>query len=91
MANWDASLQSWTSVQLTDNSVLELNMPATAGHTRSRLPSTWEERLPRATSVFDFDMVQIEADLAYAVGDYDYLLNDIRRSFAILSAKVGFS
>ncbi|MFO1460141.1 MAG: hypothetical protein U1G08_12105, partial [Verrucomicrobiota bacterium] len=89
VANWDASLQSWTSVQLTDNSVLELNMPATARAYTFQAPSTWEERAaPGRLQSLISDMVQIEADLAYAVGDYDYLLNDIRRSFAILSAKV---
>ncbi|MCI0540886.1 MAG: hypothetical protein L0Z50_37270, partial [Verrucomicrobiales bacterium] len=86
----DANLVSWTSVQLTDSSVVQLELPATAQSYTFQAPAEWGTRAaPGRLQGIISDMVQTEADLAFAVGNYDALVNQIESAAALLSARNG--
>ena len=66
-----ANLLSWTGVVYSDNSVLNLNLPATAGtYTFQALPKWRTCAAPGRLQELISEMVQTEADLSYAVGNY---------------------
>src|SRR5262249_22743277 len=88
----DANLVSWTGVVLTDNSVLDLKLPATAGTYTLQAPPEWGTRAaPGRLQQIISDMVQTEADLAFAVGNYDVLINKIENQVDRIVAKNGLA
>jgi len=88
----ESNLISWTNVFLTDNQTVVLNLPATAGsYTFQALPEWGTRAAPGLLQATISDMVQTEADLAFAVGNYDLLINQIENAAAILSAKYGLA
>ena len=85
-------LASWTNVTFADESVtapadrvVELKLPATAKGYTFQAPPEWGERAaPGRLQSLLSDMVQIEADLSLAVGDYDALIGQIENKTRML-------
>jgi hypothetical protein len=77
---------------MTEGTVVELNLPATAESYTFQAPREWGSRAaPGRLQAIISDMVQTEADLAFAIGNYDALINQIENTAAIISAKNGMA
>lgn len=79
----------WTGVRLTDDSIIDLKLPASAGTYTFQAPQDWGSRAAsgRLQTIIS-DMVQTEAELGLAVGDYDALILQIEDAADLLEAKI---
>ncbi|MCC6235413.1 MAG: hypothetical protein IT580_22430 [Verrucomicrobiales bacterium] len=75
----DISHEINTSVQLLDDGILRLRLPSTAADYTFVAPEDWGQRAaPGRLQTAISDILQVQADLALAVGDYDFLYKQIR-------------
>jgi hypothetical protein len=77
-------------VVYSDDSVLDLKFPATAGSYTFQAPAEWGTRdAPGRLQQVISEMVQTEADLSYEVGNYDVLITKIENQADRIESKFG--
>jgi len=81
-----------TSVELLGDDILQLRLPASAADYTFMAPPDWGQRAaPGRLQTLVTEMMQVESDLALAVGDYDYLHKQIRDRIELLKARTGIA
>ncbi len=92
LSNFDQNMVSWTGVVASDNSVLDLKLPATAGTYTFQAPPEWGTRAaPGRLQDLISEMVQTEADVAYAAENYSTLILKIENQAQRIEAKLGLA
>ncbi|MBL9137623.1 MAG: hypothetical protein JNK85_17260 [Verrucomicrobiales bacterium] len=87
----DISLEGNTAVELLGDDLVHLRLPATAGDYTFVAPADWGQRAaPGRLQTLVGEMLQVQADLNIAVGDYDFLIKQIRDRVELLTAKTAF-
>ncbi len=87
ISNADA-LAGNTSVELLGDDLIHLKLPASAGDYTFAAPDSWGQRAsPGKLQIMVSAMMQTEAALSLSVGDYDYLIKQIRDKVEVLKAK----
>lgn len=92
-ANMTTALDSITGVASYFNEMsLEMNLPISAAGYTFRAPPEWGMRsAPGELQAVISELVQAQAALGYAVGDYDYLLLEIQAAAQALRAQHGIN
>ncbi|MBL9135673.1 MAG: hypothetical protein JNK85_07390 [Verrucomicrobiales bacterium] len=84
----DISLEGNTAVELLGDDLVHLKLPASAGDYTFVAPLTWGQRAaPGRLQTMVGEMLQVQADLALAVGDYDFLIKQLRDRVALLELR----
>lgn len=84
----DISLDGNTAVELLGDDLIHLKLPATAGSYTFAAPESWGTRAaPGKLQTMVGDMLQVQADLTLAVGDYDYLIKQLRDRVAMMKLR----
>ncbi|MCC7373410.1 MAG: hypothetical protein IT581_02050 [Verrucomicrobiales bacterium] len=84
----DISLEGNTAVELLGDDLVHLKLPATAGDYTFVAPPSWGQRAaPGRLQTMVGEMLQVQADLALAVGDYDFLIKQLRDRIALLELR----
>lgn len=84
----DISLEGNTAVELLGDDLVHLRLPATADNYTFVAPETWGQRAaPGQLQTMVGEMLQVQADLAIAVGDYDFLIKQLRDRIALMQMR----
>lgn len=84
----DISLEGNTAVELLGDDLVHLKLPATAADYTFVAPASWGQRAaPGRLQTLVGEMLQVQADLALAVGDYDYLIKQLRDRVSLLQMR----
>lgn len=88
----DISLEGNTAVGLLGDDLVHLRLPALASDYAFVAPSTWGQRESTGRlQALVGEMVQVQSDLGIAVGDYDFLIKQLRDRVAMLQMRAEIS
>ena len=88
----DISLGGNTAVELLGDDLIHLKLPATASDYTFVAPESWGQRsAPGQLQTMVGEMLQTQAELSLAVGDYDFLIKQLRDRVALLKLRADLS
>jgi hypothetical protein len=88
----DISLEGNTAVGLLGDDLVHLRLPALASDYAFVAPANWGQRdAPGRLQALVGEMVQVQSDLGIAVGDYDFLIKQLRDRVALLQMRADIS
>jgi len=88
----DISLEGNTAVGLLGDDLIHLRLPALASDYAFVAPANWGQRdAPGRLQALVGEMVQLQSDLGIAVGDYDFLIKQLRDRVALLRMRADIS
>lgn len=84
----DISLEGNTAVELLGDDLVHLRLPATAADYTFVAPAGWGQRAaPGRLQTLVGEMLQVQSDLSLAVGDYDYLIKQLRDRVSLMQMR----
>lgn len=84
----DISLEGNTAVDLLGDDLVHLRLPATAADYTFVAPESWGQRsAPGRLQTMVGEMLQVQAELGIAVGDYDFLIKQLRDRVALMKMR----
>lgn len=84
----DISFDGNTAVELLGDDLVHLRLPATTDNYTFVAPESWGQRAaPGQLQTMVGEMLQVQADLAIAVGDYDFLIKQLRDRVALMQMR----
>ncbi len=88
----DITLEGNTAVGLLGDDLVHLRLPALASDYAFVAPANWGQRdAPGRLQALVGEMVQVQSDLGIAVGDYDFLIKQLRDRVALLKMRADIS